>query len=293
MHALKLCEKALLAKLTIRRPRLLKRDEQAEYVIQQQLSDASLVVNSRLFRDRANPVNKILSSLSEVYTYHRKHTIQYVDKGDRILPYATKDKYIEQVNTLILNKDSMVTKYMPDYDKFVQDDIQYRSSGSINQRASVADYPTAQEFRERLSVRIQLAPLPDKRHFLFDMPEEQLAEFERAQQEAVHAARADTINRMLDPLKHLVDKLALPIGEKGSVFRDSALENILDGIDIARELNIDDSPEVNDAIRELTKSVALYADNTDAIRQSPIVRKQAHTQLNNIVDKMSAFMEGI
>jgi hypothetical protein len=293
MNALKLCEKAILVKLSIRRPRLMNRDENAEIMLQRQLDDASLIVNSRLFRDRANPVNLIMSSLSEVYTYHRKHTLAHIDKGERILPNALFDSYTSAINHLILCKDSLVSKHMPNYDQYVQDDIRYRSQNTTTSRASVSDYPSAQEFRDRLSVSVQFAPMPDKRHFLFDLPEEQIAEFERAQADAAAAARADTIGRMLDPLKHLVDKLALPIGDKGSIFRNSAIDNILDGIEIARKLNIDESDEVNDAIRELTKSVALYADNVDAVRESPIVRKQAHTELNKIADRMSAFMGGI
>ena len=64
-------EKAMLVKLTMRRANLTRRDQVAETMIQMQLDDASLVVNSKLFRDKANPVNTIMSKASEVYKIGR------------------------------------------------------------------------------------------------------------------------------------------------------------------------------------------------------------------------------
>jgi len=88
MHITSLSEKAMLVKLTMRRANLTKRDQMAEAVIQQQLDDTSLIVNSKLFRDKANPVNKIMTAASEVYTYHKLNTLPWADKGPRVLPNA-------------------------------------------------------------------------------------------------------------------------------------------------------------------------------------------------------------
>jgi hypothetical protein len=62
--------KALLVKLTVRRANLTRRDTAAESYVQSQLDDTSLVVSSKLFRDKHNPVNQLISKVGEVYTYH-------------------------------------------------------------------------------------------------------------------------------------------------------------------------------------------------------------------------------
>jgi len=64
MQITKLSEKAMLVKLTMRRANLTKRDSIAESIIQSQLDDSSLIVNSKLFRDKNNPINQESDELS-------------------------------------------------------------------------------------------------------------------------------------------------------------------------------------------------------------------------------------
>ena len=71
MQITKLSEKAMLVKLTMRRANLTKRDTYAENLIPQQLDDTSLIVHSKLFRDKTNPINKIMSAATEVHSEHR------------------------------------------------------------------------------------------------------------------------------------------------------------------------------------------------------------------------------
>ena len=160
-----LSEKAMLVKLTTRRANLSRRDEYAESIIQQQMDDASLTVVSKLFRDKANPINQLISTISEGYTYHKKHTLPYIDKGPRVLPNALYEEYTTDMRRLINKTDSLKASLMPQYDSFVQQDIAFRSKGSG--RANVSDYPTASDFESRMGFDIRFSPLPDRKHFLY------------------------------------------------------------------------------------------------------------------------------
>ena len=292
MHALKLHEKAILVKLTIKRPRLLKRDEEAEAIIQNNLNDASLMVNSKLFRDKDNPIAIINANIGAVYTNHKKLTTAYADAGPRILAFATKDRYTEEHNQRIYAIDRDMQRWMPEYDNLVQQDIRARSQGE-NKRATVADYPTADEFQAATKISIQFLPIPQRSHFLFDMSEEETQAFADREREVEDIVRRDVVGRMLAPLKHLSSILAQPIGAKGSIFRDSSVDNILDGIEQVRELNMfNDDPGFTEVIRDLTEAVARRSDNVDWLRQSPIVRKEAQQEFTNIAAKMAAFMGG-
>jgi hypothetical protein len=286
MQVTTLSEKAMLVKLTTRRANLSKRDEHAEYIIQQQLDDASLVVISRLFRDNNNPVKKVLSTLNEAYVYHKKHTLPYTDKGPRILPNALYMDYTAEMRAKRNQLDNLRAKVMPNYDQYVQQDIAARSKSTT--RAKVEDYPTAEEFDARVGFDLRFMPLPDKKHFLFDLSDEDVQNFTQAMVDAEAAAKNDAVKRMLEPLKHLVDKLAKPIGTEGSIFRDSAIENVIEGTELAKKLLIDPPKELLDTINNLTSAVSQY--HSEWLRESPVVREQATKKLDDIARQMGAFM---
>jgi hypothetical protein len=298
--AKRLNEKALLVKLTRRRANLVRRDTEAEEIIQQQLGDASLVVNSKLFRDKTNPINQILRAFDEVYTYHKQHTLPYIDVGPRIVPTAQYFEYAAVMREKLGAIEQLMDKYMPEYDKYVDTDMLYRNQGQTAGRARKTDYPTADQFRAAMSAELRFQPLPDTSHFLYDISEDDVAAFEKSLDEAVNLARNDVIWRMLEPLKHLADTLKHPIGstdpgtgKRLGIFRDSTVENVVDGVKMARRLAIDPSDELVEAMDELESTITAYDQVKHQLRESPIVREQAAKKLADVAAKMSAFMGGV
>lgn len=285
-------DKAMLVKLTMRRANLTRRDTVAEAVIQTQMDDASLIVNSKLFRDKLNPINQIMSKASEVYTYHKTHTLPYVDKGPRILPNTQYFDYTRQMRDRIAAVDNMMALHMPNYDKFVQLDIQYRSQGKTGTRATPSDYPTASEFQQRMGFDLRFTPFPEARHFLFDLNDEDIEEFKATQAALVDQCRNETIKKMLEPLQHLVEKLNTPIGTPGAIFRDSAVENVAEAASMARKLNVTNDPEIEAMAETLRGAVSVFNHNKDVLRESPVVREQAAKKLDAIARQMGG-MYGI
>lgn len=283
-------EKAMLVKLTMRRANLTKRDQVAEAIIQNQMDDTSLIVNSKLFRDPANPINRIMSEHSGIYIFHKKSTAPYIDKGPRLLANNNYMEYTHEMRQRINYVDSMLDKEMPNYNNYVQLDILYRSKNQVSSRAKIDDYPTAEEFRACMGFSLRFAPLPDQSHFLFDLSEEDKAEFMDSIKEAEKVARRETVLSMLTPLQKLVDKLGVDIGEKDSVFRNSAIENVLEGLERARKLNIDEDPALHEAISNLSSAIVVFDKHKDALRESPIVREQAHKKLSDIANKMKGLV---
>lgn len=285
-----LADKAMLVKLTVRRATLTRRDSVAESFVQSQLDDTSLTVLSRLFKDKNNPINKIMSAASEVYTYHKNNTLPWADKGPRVLPNGQYMEYTQTMRAKIAHVDSLLQTHIPKYDDYVQLDIAYRSRGQTSARAKVEDYPSADDFRKRMGFDIRFMPMPDRRHFLFDLSEEDEQAFEDSMQATISMVREDAVKRMLEPLGHLVEKLNKPIGTDGHIFRDSAIENIIEGIEQARKLTLDESPEIIELTNALNSEISKYAEHTNWLRESPIVREQAAKKLSDIASAMGAFM---
>jgi len=227
-----------------------------------------------------------MTKASEVYTYHKLHTLPYIDKGPRILPNEQYFDYTKAMRERIAEVDSMMALHMPNFDKYVQLDIQYRSQGKSTGRANAADYPSADEFQARMGFDLRFTPFPEARHFLFDISDDDLAEFNATMQSVANSARNETIKRMLEPLTHLVDKLNKPIGTEGAIFRDSAVENVIEGINMARRLNVACDTEIDAMAQTLQSAVALFNHNKDVLRESPIVREQAAKKLDEIAKKM-------
>jgi hypothetical protein len=290
IKATQLNEKAMLVKLTMRRAHMSSRDAAAEEIVQNQLNDASLVVNRKLFRDKANPVNRILTAASEVYTAHKKMTLPYMDAGPRILANGMYLEYTKEMKTRLGHLDGMIADVLRNWDQHVAADMNFRNRSMSGGRATVDDYPTAEQFKERIGFDLRFSPLPDESHFLFDLSEDDKAGFAQSMKEIAAGARRDCIMRMLAPLSHLVDKLRLPIGETGSIFRDSAITNVVEGCEIARKLNLDEDPEITALIGELNKVIAKVNDHKDQVRESQPTRESAAKKLAELQAKLAPFM---
>jgi hypothetical protein len=288
-----LSSKAMLVKLTTRRANLTKRDMMAEEYLQAELGDTAFIVNKKLFRDPTNPINQIMSKASEVYTYHKKHTLAYIDKGPRLLPNSQYFDYTTNMRNIIQEVDNMMAIHMPNYDKYVQLDVQSRIAFDAGRpkparyvAPNVDDYPTADEFIRGMGHDIRFSPLPEAKHFLFDISDADMEAFNQTMEEVQKSARSEVIKKMMQPLGHLIDKLNKPIGTEGAIFRESAIENIIDGVNMARKLNMEDDTEINQMADTIERAISIFNNNSAVLRESPIVRENTAKKLDEIAKQM-------
>jgi len=293
-----LSSKAMLVKLTTRRANLTKRDMMAEEYLQAELGDTAFIVNKKLFRDPLNPINQIMSKAGEVYTYHKKNTLAYIDKGPRLLPNARYFEYTTNMRNIIQEVDNMMALHMPNYDKYVRLDVLSRiaqDSGKVKPTRYVApsvdDYPTAEMFERGMGHDIRFSPLPESKHFLFDISDADMEAFNQTMEEVQRSARAEVIKKMMQPLGHLIEKLNKPIGTEGAIFRDSAIENIIEGVEMAKKLNMEDDPEIEQMADTIQRAISIFKDNGAVLRESPIVRENTAKKLDEIAKQMG-FMYG-
>jgi hypothetical protein len=289
MTPTKLSDKVVLVKLTIRRAALTKRDAVLTANLQAQEKDNSLTVLTKLFKDKDSAINQIMAKYGEVYQYHKKHTLPYVDAGPRILPNDMYMEYTQEMKHRIAQVDNLLDTYMPMYDQLVLDDVMYRNSGHAAGRANVSEYPNAEDFRLSMSAELRFQPMPDASHFLFDLSEDDVASFKRAEEEAAQAANADTVQRMLKPIQALVTKLGEYQGLKGERFHNSLVENVIDGCTLARKLAINPTPELLADITELEDAVQGYLKDVEMIKGSANKRVEAKKKLQDVASKMAMF----
>lgn len=300
ISTLPLSQKAVLAKLTTNKPRTAYRNEQGTQIVNEALGDDANVVSTKLFNDSRNPVRVLLSAVDAKYREHNRLTLPYQERGPRLLPMSLYDKYRTTMRDADAKIDRLKANVLPDYDLHVQADMERRTAAAIAAHkpstVSLADYPSAQEFASALSSRIQLVPLPDVRHPLFDTSSEELSDIKNnmaatlaAAEEAItQRAHEDMMQRMTKPLAALVNKLRVPIGEAGHIFRDSAIENIIESCDlvqqIAKGIGADDIYNAAEEVRSAVTTRPIHQ-----LRESPIVRAEVAQALAAVESKLGFF----
>jgi hypothetical protein len=285
----KLSDKAVLVKLTIRRAALTRRDHGLTATLQAQENDKSLTVLTKLFRNRESPINQIMAKYGEVYAYHKKHTLPYVDAGPRILPNDMYFEYTQEMKHRIASVDNLLDTYMPMYDQLVLDDVTYRNSGSAAGRANADEYPSAENFKLSMSAELRFQPMPDASHFLFDLSDEDVESFKRAEQEAAAQANADAINRMLKPMSALVTRLKDYQGGQKERFHNSLIDNVIEGCDMAKKLAINPTPELLAEIEGIKTLAGSILDTVEVVKGSANARAKAKADLDAVASKLAGF----
>jgi hypothetical protein len=97
---------------------------------------------------------------------------------------------------------------------------------------------------------------------------------------------------MITPMKRAIEKLSVPIGNNGSVFRDTLIDNIVDVAERMNKVNLSDDPAIQSKIDDLRSLVGQYANplGKDMLRSSQTVREKAVSQIDSLVSQMAGLV---
>lgn len=278
-----LADRAMLVRLTRKRLRTSLRDKSLEDSVRAQTGDQSITVSKHLFRDKNNPVRKMLRMADEVYKLHTDNSLPWVDRGPRLIPTSRYMDYMQTMRDAISKVDALKPQIINNWHQHVADDIRARGGN-----ASAMDYPSAGEAEQMMAFDVQALPVPDANDFRVQVDDSTKEALRRALGEAEDLARRDVIQRMLEPLQRASEKLAVPIGKEGSIFRDSLVENVREGVRQARQLNIAEDPDLVAAIEHIEQTIEQDVANPQALRTVQGSREKAKASLDEIVSRLGA-----
>lgn len=247
-------------------------------------------VNKHLFDGRNNRVKEALSKYAEVYSYVKANTVPWSTGVDML----NIDHYMEftsNLRELIAKADEAVDDLVANWGEEVRKDLDRLQTiadrkGKPN-LVNPHDYPSADELKQRFGIEVRFLPVPTAGDFRVNISDEDKASLQAQLEEAENNAAKHVLEQMMEPMARAVEKLSVPIGDEGSIFRDSLIDNILDTAQRMRKVNISSDPVIQDRINELTSLVSVYARNKDMLRQSPVVRDKAAQQIGDLVKKMT------
>lgn len=252
-------------------------------------------VNKHLFQGANNRVKRTISRFSDVYTYVKNNTVPW-STGIDLLNMAHYMEFTSSLRRLIDDANHAVDDLVANWDTEVQADLK-RLANIANQKgkpnlADPSDYPDADTLRSRFSIDVQYMPVPKADHFdpRFGLSDEDVATLEDRLNEAEANAATHVLKTLIEPMQRGAEKLAVPIGDDGSIFRDSLIDNMVEVAERMNKVNMSNDPQVQKSINELRSLASVYASNKDVLRSSQSVREKAASQISDLVNQMSGLV---
>ena len=252
-------------------------------------------VNKHLFQGRDNRVKEAISKYTEVYTYVKDNTVPWAT-GVELLNMAHYLDFTTGLRQRIDAAHKAVDDLVANWDTEVRLDLSRLSAIAASKGnpslANPDDYPDADEVRARFGIDVRYMPVPTADGFdpRLGISDEDKATVQQQLDDAEAHATQHVLTQMIEPMTAAAKKLSVPIGNDGSVFRDSLIDNMVDVADRMGRVNVSDDPVIHERIQDLRSLVGVYANNKDVLRNSQSVREKAATQITDLMGQMQGLV---
>jgi len=252
-------------------------------------------VNKHLFEGRDNAVKATISKFTDVYTYVKENTVPWSTGVDML----NIDHYMDftgGLRRLVDIAEQGVTQLCTVWDEEVKNDLNRLAQIALAKGkpnlADPSDYPDVIELRSKFGIDIRYMPVPTTGDFRVGISDEDKASLQQQLDDAETHATTHVLESMITPMRRAIEKLAVPIGSDGSVFRDTLIDNLSDVAERMSKVNVSDDPTITEQIEDLRSLVASYANpmGKDMLRSSQTVREKAVRQIEGLVNQMTGLV---
>lgn len=158
-------ENCLLVKMTRKRPTQRTQDQLATVAYNTE-KDTDVQIYKHLFK--TDPlVNALNSCYTDLYTYHTKHSLPWLDRGFRMIYGPECAAYLEDTNKLQATLADILKKIEPCYDEMVKKDLE-----RLKTLGNAADYPDYNTYAGSWKVDISFRPVPQSGDYRVQVPQE-------------------------------------------------------------------------------------------------------------------------
>lgn len=182
-------------------------------------------------------------------------------------------EYYSAVDDLVANYDNIVNA-----DKL-----------KLGNMFNAADYPSAQGFKSRFYVKIDVKPIEksDFRSGVLDDNEINSInnQIEERLAKSMADAQRDNLNRIKEKLSHLFDRVV----DTNAKFHSSCISNAIEEIQTAKDLNVNDMPELDKLFDDLTNTLSKY--DADSVRANSNVRIEVAENTKDALDRINETMK--
>lgn len=290
MHVSTIADNCVLVRLKNGKPRMSRRDRTLEERVRDNEGDQGVVVTRGLFPDKTSPVHECNTLSNAIYTYHKKVSKPWLDAGPRVLLAGRVDDYIASMNKLIGALTPKASWLKSNWDQVVADAIAYRSAnrtpGCTAAAPSVDDYMSADDIQRMYNPTYSIRPIAADGDFRSAVNPAAAQLYADELAEAQDTVRNATLLAALDAVRRAAVKLDVPIGDDGSVFRDSLVKNIAEAVTELEDHNLTNDAEVAAVAQSIRDALAAFNSSPEALRTMDGVRQQTSERFKAIADKL-------
>ena len=228
---------------------------------------------------------KDVSSLASAIRVHfYTNTLPWKDNGDRLLTRVLYTKFIEEHEELVGQFNTAVRKFLDTGYPAAVEQAAFRMGDLFKSE----DYPRVSDLERRFYVQLDIDAVTEAGDFRVAMEKTQLdsiqSTMEQAMQKRIAGAMQSVWERLLKVVAHLHEKLA----DQDAVFRDSAVRNIEELVELLPGLNVLDDPNLERMRKEVEYS--LTGLDLKDLRKDPAVRSAAAKEAEEIMESMGSYM---
>lgn len=234
------------------------------------------------------------SVVSRARTFWAEQTLPWTDGGSRILPAANYWHYVERQRVFAGEFDHEVELLAQKYPEHVEDAKQ-RLNGAFDAK----NYPNVAELRRKFSMNVAITPLPASADFRCDLSDAEVAKIQADVEKRIgdqfDIATRELFQRVAGAVTHLRDKLSAyevdaETGKVKSPFRDSAIGNLREIVDLLPRLNVTGNADLEDVARRLSETLCLREPSD--LRADEKLRDVSVRTADDILAMMSDYVGG-
>jgi hypothetical protein len=297
-EAVPLHKRAMLLSLSFSKWSARKHDKQVSQEVANThgLSDVNLGAYRKqlIAKEALDEINALDSQARTVWI---KYTSAGRKEGERILSNMFYTPCTTELRTIQAEREIAVQKFKSNFIQFKED-----QKKKLNGLFREEDYPTLQELDDKFDMLIDIQPMPDAAEFVVaGIVDEEVKRIEAARAEQskkmVADAMRETCTRLLETITGtekkpgLIQKLAKFEKLGSSVkhpFRDTAISNIKDMLDLLPGLNLTNDPKINDIADRIRKE--LVSLSCEDLRNDDTLRETAINKADALADEITAHM---
>jgi hypothetical protein len=213
-------------------------------------------VNKHLLAGRPE-LESITLFIGSVRTWVNEVTLPWSDNGLRLLTTAKFMEFNQRISEYEDKFNQLVDDFVEAYPHLIT--AQAMALGDMFNRN---EYPTPDSLKHRFGFRVNYMPVPTSGDFRVDVgndaQEELRKKLAKLADERIENAMSDIKTRLKEHLKRMSDRLAVDyVGNMAQprVFRDSLLETAHELCTLAKDLNITQDAELEQARIKLYESI--------------------------------------
>lgn len=254
--------------------------------IRQGEGDNSITVIRHLFKD--GPVRDAIRVEDDAYRAHKDMTAAWIDRGPRLLHGSRMEEYASMIEKFKNQLAPLAAEVKSNWYKLVDDDVRRRQTAGAK-GVSTDEYPTLQDVmtRDLFSLEWRPMPVPKDDDFRVQVPQYIKDRHQKYLDLAVQQAQEELMQRMLKPLQAAAEKLSVPVGEKGSIFRDTLIGNLKLAVEQARSLNLGGDSTIAGIADEIDNMIQQGQLEPDALRNAQQSRSDAAAKLHSLAGRFA------